>query len=415
MKRRQRAAAASGAPRLAEKSRRAIELHQRGELDDAEALYRQILAVMPEHFDALHLLGVVKGQQNEFAAAVPYFERALRVNPESAAVFNNYGNVLQALGRFSQALASYDHSLALRPDNPKGLMHRGNVLRKLSRPLDALASYDRALELRPDYAEALIHRADALADLGRHPEAVLAYRLALARGGDAGRIEYSLAALGAATVPKASPVEYVTGLFDQYAEAFDEHLVETLEYRTPALLVGAVRERIAGAALDVLDLGCGTGLCGPLLRPMARRLVGVDLSPKMLEKARRRAVYDELACDELVAYLGTAARAFDVAIAADVFVYIGDLQAVFGGVAATLRPGGVFAFSVEATGAGDAADYRLQSTHRFAHSLDYLRRLAAQAGFGVESVVSGVIRKNGDADILGHLLVLQRAAAPAGD
>ena len=152
-------------PALAAKSQRAIELHQQGQLAEAERLYRQILAAMPPHFDALHLLGVIKGQQNEFAAAVPFFEQALRVNPDSAAALNNFGNVLQALGRYAQALASYDRSLALRPDNPKGLMHRGNVLRKLSRPDEALASYDRALVLQPDYVDALVQRGGRA---GRH-------------------------------------------------------------------------------------------------------------------------------------------------------------------------------------------------------------------------------------------------------
>ena len=224
---------------LAAKSRRAIELHQQGHLAEAERLYRQILTAMPMHFDALHLLGVIKAQQNEFAAAVPFFEQALRVNPASASAFNNFGNVLHALGRYDQALASYDRSLALRADNPKALMHRGNALRKLQRPDEALASYDRALRLRPDYAEALIHRGGALTEMGRYDEAVAAYRQALASGGDAPRIMYSLACLGAEAVPKASPVEYVKGLFDQYADAFDEHLVEALEYKTPTFLVDA--------------------------------------------------------------------------------------------------------------------------------------------------------------------------------
>ncbi|HMC16393.1 MAG TPA: tetratricopeptide repeat protein [Albitalea sp.] len=403
-----RAAGQQVPPQLAAKSRRAIELHQRGELDAAAALYQQILATMPTHFDALHLLGVIKGQRNEFAVAVQLFERALQVNPNSAAAFNNFGNVLQALGRYSQALASYDRSLALRPDNPKGLMHRGNVLRKLSRPVDALTSYERALALKPDYADALIHRADALVDLARHDEAVLAYRLALSCGGDAGRIGYSLAALGAAALPKASPVDYVTGLFDQYAEAFDEHLVETLQYKTPSLLVGMLRSRLgqpASAGLDVLDLGCGTGLCAPLLRPIARSLVGVDLSPKMLAKARERSLYDELVCAELGEYLAGLTQRSDIAVAADVFVYIGDLNEVLAGVAATLRPGGLFGFSVESAEDGD---YRLQATHRFAHSLAYVRRLAGEHGFSVEAVESGPIRKNGDADILGHLVLLRR-------
>jgi len=277
-------------PALVAKSRRAIDLHQHGQLADAEILYRQVLAAMPTHFDSLHLLGVLKGQQNDFATSVPFFESALRVNPASAAAFNNFGNVLQALGRYERALASYDCSLALRPDTPKVLMQRGNALRRLRQLDEALASYDRALRVQPDYADALIHRAGVLTDLGRRDEAVAAYRKALGCGGDVQRIMYSLACFGAEPGPKASPPEYVKGLFDQYADAFDEHLVGALEYQTPTLLIDVMRAFTMPSAgpLEVLDLGCGTGLCGPLLRPLARTLVGVDLSPKMLAKARQR-------------------------------------------------------------------------------------------------------------------------------
>jgi predicted TPR repeat methyltransferase len=395
---------------VAAKSRRAIELHQKGHLAEAESLYHQILTAMPTHFDALHLLGVIKGQQNDFAGAVPFFEQALRVNPESASAFNNFGNILHALGRYNAALASYDRSLALRPGNPKALMHRGNVLRALRRSDEALASYDRALHLQPDYADALVHRAGVLIDMGRHDEAVSAYRKALASGGDVQRIMYSLACLGAEAVPRAAPAEYVTGLFDQYADAFDEHLVEDLEYKTPAFLVDAMRARVEPGAgpLDVLDLGCGTGLCGPMWRPLARTLVGVDLSPKMLAKARERGGYDELVCAEVAAYLAGQPQRFDVGLAADVFGYVGDLSDVFTGMHKVLRPGGLFGFSVEA---GDGTDFVLQITHRFAHSIGYLQRLAEAHGFAIESLESRAIRKNRDADVSGYLVVMRRASS----
>ena len=407
MKSSSRRRASEKASALAARSRRAIELHQQGRLADAERLYRQILAAMPTHFDSLHLLRVIKGQQNDFAAAVPFFEQALRVNPESASAFSNFGNVLQALGRYNGALASFDRSLALRPDNPKALMHRGDALRKLSRPDEALASYDRALLLQPGYADALVHRGGVLIDLGRHEEAVAAFRTALASGGDEQRIRYSLACLGVEPVPKASPAEYVRGLFDQYADAFDQHLVEDLEYKTPTFLVDALRTLVAPTAgpLDVLDLGCGTGLCGSMLRPLARTLVGVDLSPKMLAKARERGGYDELVCADVAAYLGGQPQRFDVGLSADVFVYIGDLSDVFAGMRQVLRPGGLFGFSVEA---GDGTDFILQPTHRFAHSAGYLRRLAAAQGFAIESLESRVIRTNRGIGVSGYLVVMRR-------
>jgi predicted TPR repeat methyltransferase len=131
----------------------------------------------------------------------------------------------------------------------------------------------------------------------------------------------------------------------------------------------------------------------------------------MLAKAKTRAVYDELVCAELAEYLAGVTQPVDLAVAADVFVYIGDLDAVFARVAATLRPGGMFAFSVESTASepgAERADYRLLPTHRYAHSPDYVRRLASRHGFGVETAESAVIRKNGDADIVGQLVLLRR-------
>ena len=202
-------------------------------------------------------------------------------------------------------------------------------------------------------------------------------------------------------------MEYVKGLFDQYADAFDEHLIGTLEYKTPALLVDAMRALVTPTAgpLDVLDLGCGTGLCGPLLRPLARTLVGVDLSPKMLAKARERGGYDELVCAELAAYLAGQPQRFDLGVAADVFVYIGDLSEVFAGMRQVLRPAACSAFRSRPAA---RADFILQPTHRFAHSLGYMRRLAAEHGFAIESVESRMIRKNRDADVPGYLVVMRR-------
>jgi predicted TPR repeat methyltransferase len=331
----------------------------------------------------------------------------VRVNPDSASAFHNFGNALYALGRHTQALASYDRSLALRPDHPKTLLRRGNVLRDLRRPAEALESYDRALLVQPDYVDALTHRGGALTDMGRDDEAVATYRRALAHGGDAPQILYALACLGAEAVPEAAPVEYVKGLFDQYAGAFDKHLLEALEYRTPALLTDMMRELVPSTSglLDVLDAGCGTGLCGPLLRPWARTLVGVDLSPKMLAKARERGGYDELVCAELVAYLSGQSQCFDVGVAADVLVYVGDLSKVFTGMRSVLRPGGLFGFSVEA---GDGTDFILQPTYRYAHSLAYIRRLAEVHEFAIESTALRVIRKNRDTDVPGYLIVMRR-------
>lgn len=195
-----------------------------------------------------------------------------------------------------------------------------------------------------------------------------------------------------------------------YAHNFDEHLVKTLGYRTPELLVAELRRaQPLQSGGEVIDLGCGTGLCGPLLRPLAGRLTGVDLSSLMLAKARELGLYDELVQGDIAAVLQGQPRRFDIAVAADVFVYIGDLDAVFAATAAALRPTGLFAFSVEACPDDDSgSDFVLGPKRRYAHSLAYLQRLAAAHGLVIESSTRSAIRKESEEAVDGLLVVMRR-------
>jgi predicted TPR repeat methyltransferase len=154
-------------------------------------------------------------------------------------------------------------------------------------------------------------------------------------------------------------------------------------------------------------MGCGTGLMGERLRRMKRTLTGVDLSPNMLEKARQRDIYDQLVDADLVKFLEAQHQAFDLAVAADVFVYVGDLSPVFSAVRKALRDGGLFCFSVEAIETGD---FVLRNTLRYAHSIDYLRKLAGQNQFAVESIDAQVIRQDSGKDIGGYHAVMRLAS-----
>jgi predicted TPR repeat methyltransferase len=216
-------------------------------------------------------------------------------------------------------------------------------------------------------------------------------------------VAYQLAALGEEAAPAMPPPQYVAALFDQYADDFDHHLQHVLQYRAPQLLLAALDEAgMLAGDIDALDLGCGTGLCGPLLRPYARALAGVDLSPQMLEQARRREVYDELACADIVEYLQARAAPCNLLVAADVLVYFGDLQPVFRAARRVLAEGGAFAFTVEAQEAGD---YVLRPTGRYAHSRAYLEALAQAHGFQARSIAGQVLRKDDAQDISGLVAV----------
>ncbi|HMC15548.1 MAG TPA: tetratricopeptide repeat protein, partial [Albitalea sp.] len=311
----------------------ALALHRSGRLDEANAAYRALLADEPANAGVLHLLGVVEGQCGRYTQAVQLIEEALRHAPQLAAAHANLGNAQHALARYDDARASYQEALRLQPGHRAALLGHGKACWSLGWLSAALDSFDAVLASEPDLAEALLNRGDLLLALGRRDEAVASLHRAVACGADAQHIAYLLASLGIEPVPGVAPQDYVRELFDGYAERFDMALVDKLGYRTPQRIAERVlRDAPAAHSLDVLDLGCGTGLCGPLLRPLARRLVGVDLSDSMLAKARERSIYDELACGEIVAWLAGQGAEYDLVIAADVFVYIGDLALVFAAV-----------------------------------------------------------------------------------
>ena len=220
---------------------------------------------------------------------------------------------------------------------------------------------------------------------------------------------YWLAAAGVGETPESMSAKAVTRLFDGYAGHFDEHLVGKLQYRTPALIGAALRRARSDREqpMAVLDLGCGTGLMGEEIKDIATYLAGVDLSPKMIERASVRGLYDELAVGDITEYMEASSRHFDVIVSADVFVYLGKIDQVFAATSACLSPGGLFAFSVEAH-AGDRP-FELRSSGRYAHALYYLRELAGEHGFSEVSVEEVTLRLENNVPIAGYVIVLRRS------
>jgi len=157
----------------------AFALHQAGRLAEAEQAYNQILATRPDHFDSLHLLGIVFHQRGDHAQALLHIDRALKINPNNIPALNNRGIALRELRRFEEALASYDSALALWPDYAEALLGRGHTLKELKRFEEALASYDRTLALRPDWVDAHVNRGDVLHELKQFEEALASYDRAL--------------------------------------------------------------------------------------------------------------------------------------------------------------------------------------------------------------------------------------------
>lgn len=270
----------------------------------------------------------------------------------------------------------------------------------------------QALALAPRFAagQALLGR--ALMALGAREEAVAALSAALAlEPDDPMGVRIDLAHLGALEPEAAITDAYVRALFDDYAPRFERHLVTSLAYRGPELVAGALRRAAARRMRPYLfrrafDLGCGTGLMARALDGAAAAIEGVDLSPRMLAQAAKAHLYDALHEAELVAFLRTrAAGEADLVVAADVFVYMADLEAAFREARRVLARGGFFAFTVQAhAGAGVA----LGADARYAHGEAYLRDLAAAAGFAVVLFEHVSTREDRGEPVPGFLAVLER-------
>jgi predicted TPR repeat methyltransferase len=349
-------------------------------------------------------------------------------SPESPAAFEQAKTAffeglahLQA-GRAAEAERAFETSLRLVPGRVSTLINLAATRLALDRPVDAISTADEVLAVEPGNADALLHRrsalgrlaekADLMRDAGQLDEARVLYRQALAFGADAELIGYCLAGLGDAAAPPSSPVAYVQALFDDYAADFDRHLVDVLRYRVPQGLAAPLPQLHPAPFRAALDLGCGTGLCGPLVRPLAQRLTGVDLSPRSLEQARARRVYDALHEAEIVQHLATLAERgepHDLVLAADVFIYLGELGPVFAALARVMPPGGVFCFSAETEGANEAAGFSLQPSLRYAHHEGYLRRLAQRHGFEPARMVRETVREEQRTPIEGLIVHLRRA------
>jgi predicted TPR repeat methyltransferase len=424
--------------------RSALVHHRAGRLADAANIYWQILQEFPDEYDAVHLLGMAAHDGGDDLAAEELIAkaiaiapdqaemhsnlgmvqlalgkpdaalesclRAVELNPELANAHNNLGAAYQNLGRLDEAVSCYVLAIAKAPDYAVAFNNLGGVLQLQGKYDEALPYYDRAVGLEPNYVDAIYGRGRIYHALGRTDDAIASFKRILELDPQNGIAGHMLAALTGASAEQA-PAAYVKNVFDTYADTFDAHLEQVLDYRTPQQLVALAAEAAAPErSWDVLDLGCGTGLAGAAIAPYTRQLVGVDVSGRMLQKAAQRGVYSRLVEAELLSALaGEIAASYDVILAADVFVYFGRLENVFMQAKRLLRAGGRFAFSIEAL-AVDDEEFRLNPSARFAHSLRYVERLAAGAGLALAATQPAQLRLEHGAPVDGVLVLCENKA-----
>lgn len=417
----------------------AARAHRAGDVPVAEALYHRILQVAPDHAAALHLYGVLHHQTNRPREAIRLIRRSIEIEPEDPSAHINLGNVLFELDRPDLAIKAYNTAIMLRPGEIDARNNLGVALRVLRRPEEAEAIYREALTFGQGHRDVWNNLGRLLASLGRIEEAIAAHTRALElEPADAGTrrflvaayaatrehdralailrdwlreepddpsAQHLMAAISGEDVPERASDRYVTALFDGFAASFDHKLAQ-LDYRAPALVAAAVDAvHDPHADLDVLDAGCGTGLCGPALRTHARQLIGVDLSERMLDKARQRGCYDRLDVDELTRHLRDRPDAFDLIVSADTLCYFGPLKPVVSAAAAALRAGGWLIFSVEE---GDGDGFTLNPHGRYSHARGYVEYCLTEVGLSPERIRQESLRMERGESVRGLIVTARK-------
>ena len=422
----------------------AIALHSAGQLDKAVQMYQEVLAQDANNAIALHYLGISLHQYGQHEQAIENITLSCALAPDNASWHNDLGNVLFALQRYEAAVAAYADSLNADPRDPVVWNNLGSAQWQCHDTENAIASYEQAIEIAPDFAPALMHLGniyEAAGDnmnaaqfqcrayvlpplegkskkmlgisfyfLGRLEEAADIYQQWMQEEPDNPIPVHMYAACSQKEVPMRASDGYIQKHFDLYAETFNENLVDSLSYRGPQLIGQMLEVLPASKQYDVLDLGCGTGLCAPMIAPYARTLCGVDLSGNMLEKARQRGGYDQLHKQEITGYMASQNDVFDLVLAADTLIYFGALDQVFGQIARVLRSGGHFTFTVETMEEAQTilGGYQLHPSGRYRHGIDYVGEMLTKAGFELLHMREGVLREEIKSPVAGMVVLARR-------
>lgn len=326
--------------------------------------------------------------------------------PPSAGGHLSLARLARQAGDSQNALAQYREAQFLDPNDAAGAVEHALYLVELGRQRDAVGILERCVRRHPELPAARFHLGTCWGQLAEPAKAAMQLGRYLALDPD-DSLGAAAALAGLEQARDELPGIYLRALFDQYADDFDRNLILDLCYRAPQVLRDAVGRcwTAPQGGGTVLDLGCGTGLGGVAFRDMARQLVGIDLSPRMIEKAAVRGLYDGLEIGEAVARLLAAGASWDLIVAADMLVYFGGLDPLLRAAAAALRVGGAFAATAETA---DGTVPTLKPTRRFGHPESYLRQAATAAGLRIALLEPASVRSEKGQPVPGHVMVLIR-------
>ena len=373
-----------------------------GQTEQAITSYKKALDARPDWAEGHFIIGTILENNGELTAALESYNNLLKIDP-CAAAYNAIGMILGEKGELEASIKSYEKGIIMDKNSADLYNNLGNSQRNNRQLNAALDSYQKALSISPTHFGALNNMGITFSKLGNLDAAINSFQQAIRFDPDNVGIQHTLNALTGEQKASA-PNDYIKNLFDEYASSFDHNLVEILGYHTPKLITELIKKHQSDISFgSILDLGCGTGLIGWELRNLCQNIQGVDLSKKMLSKARQKNVYNKLNHTGVVEYLSEASLDFDLFISADVFVYVGDLSEVFRLIKSRNKRNGRFIFSTEHT---EKDGFFLDKSGRYSHSESYIKMLCQEFDYQLKYFSKIDLRKHRDTYLTGGLYLL---------
>lgn len=388
----------------------ALMAEKSGNIDGAFDAMQRCNAIAPGWGPGLLEMALLQARHNRSQEAIATAERVAVLEPRNPQVLAAVVDIAHRAGHTEMAIRHLERGLGLVPGDRMLRSHLAQDLAQLGRYDAALAHWQSLIDEDPSDIAARLGRIRVLQALGAMEQARpdTEALLALAPGNPVAQY-YDQIARG--QTPAQVPAELTTPLFDAMAGSYDQHMVRQLQYRLPRQVADQLLELYPDRRLNVLDLGCGTGLLGACLAPLEGYIVGVELSAPMIEQAARHNVYYRFHRVNLLdALRETPDSTFDVIAALDVFIYVGDLQQAIADAHRILVPGGRLIFSCE-HGDANGSDVQLRPSDRYAHRLASVQQQCLQAGFKFVQVRETELRQEAGQPVPGFVIMATKAKA----
>ena len=384
-----------------------LTLCSQNRTQEAAAYFESITIAEPSYYKPYFSLAKIFLKEKNFSKANEYLLKLTEIHKNNIEFLIATVNILLEHNRYQEAKPYAEKAQQLQPKNRDIIYNLAVIATKEVKLTDAIELYLSILSKNKNHFASLNNIAIIYLELQQNDKAIKHFRKALALQPENTSIKYTLDFLTQKSVASSAPTEYLKNLFDEYADHFDVHLQEGLNYRAPELLKEQIvkYKNPTKNSMAILDLGCGTGICGETFKFCANFLVGTDISSKMVLKAKEKNCYNETHVVENLHYLGINRNKFDLITAADVFVYQGDLEETFKRCNVALKKNGLLTFSIETC---ERKNYKLQTTGRFAHSINYIEELTKKTGFLLISKTISATRKQFENDVFGGIFVAEK-------